>query len=88
MLSESIKAWLDRQSEEVLIHCVSWNAFGVANFEVEGASLGLNPLCIVECFRRASFGTVTHDYVVLIHRVSWNAFGEVVVKTQAEAVMS
>ena len=35
----------------VLIHCISWNAFGGWYYEENRKINGLNPLCIVECFR-------------------------------------
>ena len=41
-------------TKEVLIHCISWNAFGDGSFIGMTSEEGLNPLYIVECFRRLS----------------------------------
>ena len=35
----------------------------------------LNPLCIVECFRRTNKRLIALEEKVLIHCVSWSAFG-------------
>ena len=41
---------------EVLIHCISWNAFGdTPNGRRAVAFTSLNPLYIVECFRSRRF---------------------------------
>ncbi len=37
----------------------------------------LNPLYVVECFRRCLFMLIGAGYCVLIHCMSWNAFGVV-----------
>ena len=59
----------------VLIHCVSWNAFGgdTGGFEIAGEVL-------IHCVSWNAFGGVKSVFtkfrrVVLIHCVSWNAFG-------------
>ena len=40
---------------KVLIHCISWSAFGVKNMKcVRNWLTSLNPLYVVECFRRVA----------------------------------
>ena len=52
MLSES-ECTSTTIGKKVLIHCISWNAFGVLKLCTESKFLTrLNPLYIVECFRR------------------------------------
>ena len=76
MLSESYCLRLSPQ-EGVLIHCMSWNAFGViVNHKREMQfRIRLNPLCIVECFRSGGFMILVICLIVLIHCISWSAFG-------------
>ena len=60
---------------QVLIHCMSWSAFGGVNARKQSKLLGLNPQYIVECFRSENNVPMVELDPVLIHCVSWNAFG-------------